>query len=224
MNWPLPRDTSDRLNMSCVSIMMLLDAVSDRVGFGYFVYSPQIWNESAISESLAAWINRGGEGRAGVRLDGERLVVQTAEGASSKASVVLDWLRVGGDPIMRRARLVTSETSTASAAGGSAVAGEYLNNGAASSAAADPTFAVRTLTPKHAGTVPIRVTRNVLATAPDVDAWLTEGVRASLRRTMIKALLAGTGADGQPTGIYNTAGSENPREPRHVGDAGFRGP
>ena len=107
--------------------MRVLNEPNAAAGLGHIHGGP-------VGESLAAWIVDGGGGRLDVGLKDERLIVQTVEGASSKASVVLDWPRVAGDPIMRRVQLVPIETSTAAAAGGSAVAGEYLANGAARSA------------------------------------------------------------------------------------------
>lgn len=162
----------------------------------------------ASRESLAAFVSGGGEGAMiPVQLvNNERLAIGTPEGAASQAPALLDWLRVGGGPMMQRVRLVPVDTSTAAVGSESAAGGEYLAAVAASSAAADPTFRVDQLTPKHVGTLPIEVTLNVLATMPDADAWLMEGIRAALRRSVIKAILAGTGAGGQPTGIPLTTG------------------
>ena len=98
------------------------------------------------------------------------------------------------------------ETSTGAVGSASAVSSEYLANGAASSAAADPAFRVGQLTPKHIGTLPIAITQNALATMPNAEQWLTDAVRAALRRKIIEAALIGTGADGQPRGIINTTG------------------
>lgn len=165
-------------------------------------------------ESLAAWIADGGTGHRNIAVDkSQRLIVDTPDAAESSRAVVLDWLRVGGDPLMRRVQVVTVDRATGLAYAGDSVTAEYLVGGAASSAAADPTFAMLKMTPKHIGTVPLEVSRNVLATAPAADAWLTTGIMAQLRRTVIRELLIGSGATGHAQGIIGATDVETVAAP-----------
>ena len=160
-------------------------------------------------ETLAAFVNRGGVGRHAVTVDAtERLIVDTPSAGVSSRAVTLDWLRIAGDPLMRRVQLVTIDTATGLAYAGDSVLAEYLVGGAGSSAAADPTVAFKKLEPKHIGTRPIEVTRNVLAVAPDAEEWLTEGIMRSIRRTIIKELLVGSGATGHAQGVYGATDVE----------------
>ena len=159
-------------------------------------------------EGLAAFIVGGGAGSLALNVEigagVERLVVDTPSGAVSRSAALLDWLTVDAGPLLQQARIVPIETSTGAVGSASAVASEYLANGAASSAASDPTFRVGQLTPKHIGTLPIAITQNALAVMPNAEQWLQGAVRAALRRKIIEAALIGTGADGQPRGIINT--------------------
>ena len=160
-------------------------------------------------ETLAAYINRGGVGRHAVTVDAtQRLIVDVSTGAEPSRAVTLDWLLTAGDPLMRRVQLVTIDAGSGLAYAGDSVLAEYLVGGASSSAAADPTFAFKKLEPKHIGTRPIEITRNVLATAPDAEAWLNEGIMRSLRRTVIKELLVGSGATGHAQGVYGATDVE----------------
>ena len=160
-------------------------------------------------ETLAAFINRGGVGRHAVAVDAtQRLIIDVPTGAEPSRAVTLDWLRIAGDPLMRRVQLVTIDAGSGLAYAGDSVLAEYLVGGAGSSAAADPTFAFEKLEPKHIGTRPIEVTRNVLATAPDAEAWLTEGIMRSIRRTVIKEMLVGSGATGHAQGVYGATDVE----------------
>ena len=152
-------------------------------------------------------------GRHAVCVDkAQQLIVDTPDWPAARVAS-LDWLRVGADPLMRRVKLVTIDSASGLAYAGSAVTAEYLVGGAGSSAAADPTIAFKKLTPKHIGTVPIEITRNVLAGAVDISEWLTEGVMASLRRTVVKELLVGTGAAGRVQGVYGAPDVETVASP-----------
>ena len=89
-------------------------------------------------ESLAAWIAGGGEGQRNVAVNkSQRLIVDTP-GVPSSRAVVLDWLRVGGDPLMRRVQLVAVDRATGLAYAGDSVTAEYLVGGAGSSAGRRP--------------------------------------------------------------------------------------
>ena len=165
-------------------------------------------------ETLAAYIERGGTGQVNLGLDArQQLIVDTPDAAISGRAVLLDWLAVRGNPVMRRIQIVEVETATGIAYSGDAVLGEFLVNGAGSSAAADPGMNFRELKPKHVGSVPILVTRNVLAAAPDAAEWITMGIRESIRRTVLKSIFSGSGAAGNPTGLLNNAGVEEVASP-----------
>lgn len=165
-------------------------------------------------ETLAAYIERGGTGQVNLGLNArEQLIVDTPTGAISGAAVLLDWLTISANPVMSRIRILEVSTATGIAYSGDAVLGEFLVDGAGSSAAADPDLTFRELRPRHAASVPILVTRNLLAQAPDAAAWLTMGIRESIRRTVLKSIFTGSGAAGHPTGIFHTTGVEEVASP-----------
>ena len=165
-------------------------------------------------ETLADFLIDGGKGQVNLGLDARQLlVVDTPASALSGAAVLRDWLQVRGNPVMRRVRFLEVDTATGLAYSGDSVAGEFLVGGAGSSAAADPAMNFREMTPKHVGSVPILVSRNVLATAPYAAEWLTAGIRESIRRTVLKSIFEGSGATGNPTGIVNTTDVEEVAAP-----------
>lgn len=68
-----------------------------------------------------------------------------------------------------------------------------------------PTIGQLSLSPKHAGAY-TEVSRLMALQAPGVDALLMATLAGSVGTAIDAAAIAGTGADGQPTGIINTAG------------------
>ena len=169
---------------------------------------------TAQPETLAAYVERGGTGQVNLGLDAhQRLIVDTPSAAVSGAEVLADWLQTQGHPVMRRLQVIEVSTATGLVYSANEVEGEFLVDGAGSSAAADPDLTFRELKPRHVGSVPILVTRNVLAAAPDAAAWLTMGIRESIRRTVLKSIFTGSGAAGHPTGIFHTTGVEEVASP-----------
>ena len=165
-------------------------------------------------ETLAAYIERGGTGQVNLGLDArQQLIVDTPSAAVSGAAVLTDWLQTQGHPVMRRLQVIEVSTATGIAYTADSIAGEFLVDGAGSSAAADPDLTFRKLTPRHVGSVPILVSRNVLAAAPKAAEWLEIGIRESIRRTVLKSIFTGSGAAGHPTGIFHTTGVEEVAAP-----------
>ena len=145
-------------------------------------------------ESLAAWIADGGTGQQNVLVDkAQQLIVDTPDSPSSRA-VTLDWLRVDGDPLMRRVQLATIDRATGLAYAGDAVTAEYLVGGARQLAAAS-------IGPPLAGQAADVARRHGAHLAHPPAAWAPKpvvgpehGAAARLRRPTRHAVAAGTTA------------------------------
>jgi len=85
-----------------------------------------------------------------------------------------------------------------------AVAGMYGLDGELTDS--EPAFSLKTLTPKKAGIcVPIPFSL-ILQAKPEADAIVEEDMVAAIKELRDKMILVGSGADNEPTGIYNTTG------------------
>lgn len=67
-------------------------------------------------------------------------------------------------------------------------------------------FAQLGLNPKTCGAVTEFTRQLLLQSAPSIDMLVMSDIAAVLARTVDKAIISGTGANGQPTGILNTTG------------------
>ena len=71
--------------------------------------------------------------------------------------------------------------------------------------------------------MPLEVSREVLATAPAADEWLTTGIMAQLRRTVVRELLIGSGATGHAQGIIGATDVETVATPGALTALDFAG-
>ena len=139
----------------------------------------------------------------------EELVVDTNAGGGV-ASLLADWLRADGAALFSpgRVRIEPMTAGRARVLVGDALSTTHVVAGSTLPAAADPTLSGEELTPRILATVPIAVTRAVLATVPNFEEWLAAGLRIALRRAMASSLFNGTDASGQPEGIFTSSDVE----------------
>jgi HK97 family phage major capsid protein/HK97 family phage prohead protease len=129
------------------------------------------------------------------------------------ASEFIDVLRNSMSVMQAGARMLPGlvgnvaipKKATASTAG-------WISTEGGAASESEPTFSQVTLAPKHLGAFTDITRAAILQSTPAIEALIRDDLTQALALAIDKGALEGSGSSGQPTGVLNTVGINNPTD------------
>lgn len=90
--------------------------------------------------------------------------------------------------------------------------GGWISTEGGAASESEPTFAQVTLAPKNVGAFTDMTRQAILQSTPAIEALIRDDLAQALALAIDKGALEGSGSSGQPTGVLNTSGINNPTD------------